>query len=142
MWSNAFQQLDNRRRGMHQVVHRAAGKHQQQGGAENHKRHHVPHTAVQGSLRGQNTERHNGKYSAGQVAEAADGITENSVHNAINSLCKVRGAYDTVFLRSCKRRNSPMPEESVATGWVVYLVRTAAGSLYCGVTSDMERRFP
>ena len=34
-----------------------------------------------------------------------------------------------------------MPEESVATGWVVYLVRTAAGSLYCGVTNDMERRF-
>lgn len=34
-----------------------------------------------------------------------------------------------------------MPEESVTTGWVVYLVRTAAGSLYCGVTNDMERRF-
>lgn len=33
-----------------------------------------------------------------------------------------------------------MPEEPVATGWVVYLIRTAAGSLYCGVTNDMQRR--
>ena len=34
-----------------------------------------------------------------------------------------------------------MQEDSAASGWLVYLVRTAAGSLYCGVTNDMERRF-
>ena len=26
-------------------------------------------------------------------------------------------------------------------GWSLYLIRTAAGSLYCGVTKDVERRF-
>ena len=27
------------------------------------------------------------------------------------------------------------------TVWSLYLIRTAAGSLYCGVTTDVERRF-
>ncbi len=26
-------------------------------------------------------------------------------------------------------------------GWSLYLIRTASGSLYCGVTTDVERRF-
>jgi|TARA_R110001583_G_scaffold74989_2_gene207018 putative endonuclease len=26
-------------------------------------------------------------------------------------------------------------------GWSLYLIRTDAGSLYCGVTTDVERRF-
>lgn len=25
--------------------------------------------------------------------------------------------------------------------WILYLIRTARGSLYCGVTNDVERRF-
>ncbi|PSW19947.1 hypothetical protein C9I98_10860 [Photobacterium sanctipauli] len=29
----------------------------------------------------------------------------------------------------------------VVTNWSVYLIRTAANQLYCGVTTDVERRF-
>lgn len=33
------------------------------------------------------------------------------------------------------------PAESQAVLWSVYLIRTASNSLYCGVTTDVQRRF-
>ncbi|MBP2701149.1 GIY-YIG nuclease family protein [Photobacterium lucens] len=32
-------------------------------------------------------------------------------------------------------------ETQVITPWYVYLIRTSSNSLYCGVTTDVERRF-
>ncbi|GMQ48769.1 GIY-YIG nuclease family protein [Vibrio sp. 10N] len=34
-----------------------------------------------------------------------------------------------------------MADTSIASGWYVYLIRTAENKLYCGVTNDLERRF-
>lgn len=31
--------------------------------------------------------------------------------------------------------------EKTAAQWAVYLIRTASNQLYCGVTTDVERRF-
>ncbi|PSW05484.1 GIY-YIG nuclease family protein [Photobacterium lipolyticum] len=33
------------------------------------------------------------------------------------------------------------PAESQPVLWSVYLIRTASNSLYCGVTTDVQRRF-
>ena len=71
---------------MDHVIHRAAGKHQQQRGTKNHKGHHMPDTAVHGSLSGENTEGNNGKNSAGEMGQATDGITENSMHSVTTYL--------------------------------------------------------
>ncbi|WP_305417985.1 GIY-YIG nuclease family protein [Photobacterium leiognathi] len=32
-------------------------------------------------------------------------------------------------------------ETKTITPWYVYLIRTSSNSLYCGVTTDVERRF-
>lgn len=55
-----------------------------------------------------------------------------------------RELYDTDFLllgKSSLVNISSLKQQGEMDAWYVYLIRTQRGSLYCGVTLDVKRRF-
>lgn len=129
---DAFQPENDRLRSMNQVIQAAGREHQQQCCTKDAEGHHMPDITVHGGLSDQYAKGYDSEQSASQVAEATDGVTENRVHVGHHT--------DKTIPYAMLDTEETSVQERAATRWWLYLIETRLGQLYCGITTDVERR--